>query len=179
MLGAVLKTPSAANKQYIILVLIADNASQAPSMSSNKLQEEESQNFQQGYFITPKGKRSMDEEYFSSVSSRKGSGAINIKLPYYGSASGTNYKVIAIDNKDIVSICNCKIKIDQVRLLEDPSNIAYSKTVQQLLEKKHDGNKYPPALDAVKGMFSGFTVYPTKANEQISWSVYGCSPIFM
>ncbi|THU46300.1 hypothetical protein C4D60_Mb09t03470 [Musa balbisiana] len=152
LLGAVLKTPSAANKQYIILVLIADNASQAPSMSSNKLQEEESQNFQQGYFITPKGKRSMDEEYFSSVSSRKGSGAINIKLPYYGSASGTNYKVIAIDNKDIVSICNCKIKIDQVRLLEDPSNIAYSKTVQQLLEKKHDGNKYPPALDAVKDL---------------------------
>ncbi|CAL9777952.1 unnamed protein product [Musa acuminata subsp. burmannicoides] len=152
LLGTVLKTPSAANKQYIILVLIADIASQAPSMSSNKLQEEESQNFQQGYFITPKGKRSMDEEYFSSVSSRKGSGAINIKLPYYGSASGTNYKVIAIDNKDIVSICNCKIKIDQVRLLEDPSNIAYSKTVQQLLEKKHDGNKYPPALDAVKDL---------------------------
>ncbi|URE37995.1 DSHCT (NUC185) domain [Musa troglodytarum] len=150
LLGTVLKTPSAANKQYVILVLITDIASQAPSMSSNKLQEKESENFQQGYFITPKGKRSMDEEYFSSISSRKGSGAINIKLPYYGSASGTNYKVMAIDNKDIVSICNCKIKIDQVRLLEDPSNIAYSKTVQQLLEKKRDGNKYPPALDAVK-----------------------------
>ncbi|URE37994.1 DSHCT (NUC185) domain [Musa troglodytarum] len=152
LLGTVLKTPSAANKQYVILVLITDIASQAPSMSSNKLQEKESENFQQGYFITPKGKRSMDEEYFSSISSRKGSGAINIKLPYYGSASGTNYKVMAIDNKDIVSICNCKIKIDQVRLLEDPSNIAYSKTVQQLLEKKRDGNKYPPALDAVKDL---------------------------
>ncbi|KAJ8458801.1 hypothetical protein OPV22_031727 [Ensete ventricosum] len=152
LLGAVLKAPSAANKQYIILVLITDIASQAPSMSSNKLQEKESQNFQEGYFITPKGKRSMDEEYFSSINSRKGSGTINIKLPYYGSASGTNYKVIAIENKDIVSICNCKIKIDQVRLLEDPSNVAYSKTVQQLLEKKRDGNKYPPALDAVKDL---------------------------
>ncbi|RZS09587.1 hypothetical protein BHM03_00040679, partial [Ensete ventricosum] len=52
-----------------------------------------------------------------------------------------------------------ELKIDQVRLLEDPSNVAYSKTVQQLLEKKRDGNKYPPALDAVKadhfGLHSG------------------------
>ncbi|KAG1365844.1 DExH-box ATP-dependent RNA helicase DExH11 [Cocos nucifera] len=154
LLGVVLKTPSATNKQYIVLVLVTDVASstQTPSVSSNKLQEKESGNFQQGYFVAPKGKRGMDEEYFSSISSRKGSGVINIRLPYCGSAAGISYEVIAMENKDFMSICNCKIKIDQVRLLEDPSQIAYSKTVQQLLEQKPRGSKYPPALDAVKDL---------------------------
>ncbi|XP_010928932.1 DExH-box ATP-dependent RNA helicase DExH11 isoform X2 [Elaeis guineensis] len=154
LLGVVLKTPSATNKQYIVLVLVTDFASSThtPSVSSNKLQEKESGNFQQGYFIAPKGKRGMDEEYFSSISSRKGSGVINIKLPYCGSAAGMSYEVIAMENKDFMSICDCKIKIDQVRLLEDPSQIAYSKTVQQLLEQKPRGSKYPPALDAVKDL---------------------------
>ncbi|WOL15539.1 DExH-box ATP-dependent RNA helicase DExH11 [Canna indica] len=149
LLGVILKTP--ADKQYIIFVLTTDTASsmQAP-VSLGKLQEKESQNFQQGYFITPKGKRGMDEEYFSSASSRKGTGAINIKLPYRGSACGMNFEVLEMNNKDLVSICNCKIKIDQVGILEDASSIAYAKTVQQLLEKKPGGSKHPPALDPVE-----------------------------
>lgn len=152
LLGVVLKSPSATNKQYIVLVLTTDMDSslQTPSASLNTRQDKENSNFPQGYFIAPKGKRGTDEEYFSSVSSRKGSGVINIKLPYRGYAAGMNYEVIAIENKEFISICNCKIKIDQVGLLEDPSNAIYSKTVQQLLEKKADGYKYPPVLDPVK-----------------------------
>ncbi|XP_074585341.1 DExH-box ATP-dependent RNA helicase DExH11-like isoform X2 [Curcuma longa] len=151
LLGVVLKTPAAANKQYIILVLTtAITSSMQASSTLNKIQE--NQSFQQGYFITPKGKRGTEEEYFSSITSRKGSGAINIKLPHYGSASGINYAVTEMENKDIISICNCKIKIDQVRLLEDASNIAYAKTVQELLKHKPDGNKFPLALDAVKDL---------------------------
>ncbi|KAK1298896.1 hypothetical protein QJS10_CPB14g01721 [Acorus calamus] len=42
--------------------------------------------------------------------------------------------------------------IDQVRLLEFPSNAAYSKTVQELLDLKSQGNKYPPALDPLKDL---------------------------
>ncbi|XP_072985738.1 DExH-box ATP-dependent RNA helicase DExH11 isoform X1 [Typha latifolia] len=154
LLGVILKSPSATYKEYIVLVAITDSTSsmQPPSVSSNRVQEKESDNFQQGYFVVPKGKRGMDDEYFSSASSRKGSGAVNIKLPYSGIAAGLSYEVIAIEIKEIVSICQCKIKIDQVRLLEDPSNTAYSKTVQQLIEKKPDGSKYPPALDAVKDL---------------------------
>lgn len=129
--------------------MTTDMASSMQPHSSSSPQEKGSS---QGYFIAPKGKRGMDEEYFSSVSSRKGSGIINIKLPYRGIAAGVNYEVISVDNKDIMSICNCKIKIDQVRLLEDPSNVAYSKTVQELLDQKRNGSKYPPALDAVKGI---------------------------
>jgi len=128
---------------------------QTQSSSSSTPQDKGSGNPPQGYFIAPKGKRGMDDEYFSSVSSRKGSGIINIKLPYRDNAAGVNYEVIAVDNKDIMSICNCKIKIDQVRLLENPSNAAYSKTVQELLDQRRNGSKYPPVLDAVKGITSG------------------------
>lgn len=152
LLGVVLKMPSSTNKQYIVLVLTTNMASskQNPSGSLNKSQE--NNNAPQGYFIQPKGKRGMDEEYYSSVSSRKGSGIININLPYRGSAAAVDYEVRAIESKDLISICNCKIKIDQVRLLEDPNKLTYSKTVQELLQQKKDGNKYPPALDAVKDL---------------------------
>ncbi|KAM0953407.1 putative RNA helicase [Dioscorea sansibarensis] len=153
LLGVVLKTPSSTFKQYIVLVVTTDAVSsmQASSVSLNK-QGKVSGNFPQGYLLVPKGKRGMDEEYFTPVNSRKGSGIVNIKLPYYGSASGVNYEVIGIEAKDFLSICNCKIKIDQVRLLEDPSDVAYSKTVQQLLEQKAEGSKFPPVLDAVKDL---------------------------
>ena len=100
----------------------------------------------------PKSKRGLEDEYCSSVTSRKGSGVVNIKLPHRGNAAGVNYEVRGIDNNEFLSICNCKIKIDQVRLLEDVSSAAYSKTVQQLLDLKSDGGKYPPALDPVKGI---------------------------
>ncbi|XP_068638074.1 DExH-box ATP-dependent RNA helicase DExH11 [Aristolochia californica] len=149
LLGVVLKTPSANNKQYIVLLLKPD----APPPMANssgafgKPNEKEGSDFPQGYFIAPKGKRGQDEEYFSSVSSRKGSGAINIKLPYSGNAAGVSYEVVGIENKEFLSICNDKIKIDQVRLLEEPSNATYSKTVQLMLDLKPKGEKYPPALD--------------------------------
>lgn len=153
LLGVILKTPSAMYKRYIVLVLTTDmDSSMDAHSSSPSTQEKGSGNSPQGYFVAPKGKRGMDEEYFPSVSSRKGSGIVNIKLPYRGNAAGVNYEVIDVENKDLISICNCKIKIDQVRLLEDPSNAAYSKTVQQLLDQKRDGSKYPPVLDAVKDL---------------------------
>ena len=106
--------------------------------------------------LMPKSKRGMDDDYYSSATARKGTGVVNIKMPHCGNASGTNYEVREIDTKEFLSICNAKIKIDQVGLLENDSNAAYSKTVQNLLDKKIDGNKYPPALDPLKGIIFSF-----------------------
>ncbi|PKA51999.1 DEAD-box ATP-dependent RNA helicase ISE2, chloroplastic [Apostasia shenzhenica] len=154
LIGCILKTPSTTCKRYIVLVLTTDMASslQSPTAAMNKLQETETSKFPQGYFIAPKGKRGTDEDYLTSVSARKGSGVVNIKLPYCGNAAGSNYEVREIENKEIMGICACKIKIDQVWLLEDPKTVAYSKTVQQLLEHKPAGTKFPPLLDPVKDL---------------------------
>nr|GEY43525.1 DExH-box ATP-dependent RNA helicase DExH11 [Tanacetum cinerariifolium] len=101
---------------------------------------------------SPKSKRGIDDDYYSSATARKGSGVVKIKLPHRGNASGANYEVREIDTKEFLSICNVKIKVDQVGLLEDDSSAAYSKTVQNILDKKVNGNKYPPALDPVKDL---------------------------
>jgi antiviral helicase SKI2 len=151
LLGVILKNPSTMLKKYVVLVLTGDCSSSilAPEFNKN---EKGPGDFQGGQFIALKGKRGMDDEYYSSsVSSRKSSGVITIKLPYKGDASGMGFEVRAIENKEIMSICTSKIKIDQVRLLEDPNKTAYSRTVQQLIKEQPDGTKYPPALDAIKG----------------------------
>jgi antiviral helicase SKI2 len=62
------------------------------------------------------------------------------------------FEVRAVENKEIISICASKIKIDQVGLLEDISKTSYTKTVQMLIKEQSDG-KYPPALDAIKGTY--------------------------
>ncbi|KAJ1277977.1 hypothetical protein BS78_04G044500 [Paspalum vaginatum] len=152
LLGAILKNPSTALKKYIVLVLTGDCTSSALVPELSNKNENGPGDFQQGRFIIPKGKRGMDDEYFSSVSTRKGTGIININLPYKGDASGMGFEVRAIENKEIMSICNSKIKIDQVRLLEEPNKAAYSRTVQQLIKEQPDGTKYPPALDAIKDL---------------------------
>ncbi|XP_058099554.1 DExH-box ATP-dependent RNA helicase DExH11 isoform X2 [Magnolia sinica] len=153
LLGVVLKTPSNDIKQYIVLVLKPDlpPSAQPASAALGKPDDKESGNFPQGYFIAPKGKRGTDE-YFSAAGSRKGSGIINIKLPYCGKAAGVNYEVIGMDDKEFLSICKVKIKIDQVGLLEEPSNATYSRTVQQLLDEKADGKRYPPVLDPLNDL---------------------------
>uniref|UniRef100_A0A1D1YRD5 Helicase SKI2W n=1 Tax=Anthurium amnicola TaxID=1678845 RepID=A0A1D1YRD5_9ARAE len=154
LLGAILKNPSSIFKEYIVLVVTTNSglpAENAP-MSLVKLQEKGSGDQPQGYFIAPKGKRGLDDEYFTPVSSRKGSGVVNLKLPYRDNAAGVNFEVIALEHKEFVSICDCKIKVDQVRLLEDPNCVAYSKTVQQLLETRPRGGKFPPALDPRKDL---------------------------
>lgn len=148
-----MKAPSVSNKQYIVLVLKPNLpvTAQSPLASINS-KDKRNADFPEGYFVVPKAKRALEEDYCSSVTTRKGSGVINIKLPHYGAAAGVSYEVQGIDVTGFLYICNCKIRIDQVRLLEDGSSVAYSKTVQQLLELKSDGNKYPPALDPKKGM---------------------------
>ena len=150
LLGVVVKAPSSNNKQYIVFVLMPELplTLQNPSDSSN-LKDDKGAGLQ---ILIPKSKRGLEDDYYSSVTSRRGSGVVNIKLPHRGTAAGMNYEVRGIDNKEFLSICNCKIKIDQVRLLEDVSAGAYSNTVQQLLLLKSDGNKYPPPLDPVKGL---------------------------
>ncbi|KAL2238417.1 DExH-box ATP-dependent RNA helicase DExH11 [Sesamum indicum] len=147
LLGVIVKSPSANYKQYIVLVL----APELPSMlkTSSDGREKNSADFQ---VLVPKSKRGLEDDYYSSVTSRRGSGIVNIKLPHRGSAAGVNYEVRGVENNEFLSICNCKIRIDQVRLLEDVSAGAYSNTVQQLLTLKSDGNKYPPALDPVKDL---------------------------
>ncbi|KAH9701580.1 DExH-box ATP-dependent RNA helicase DExH11 [Citrus sinensis] len=147
LLGAVVKAPSANNKEYIVMLLKPD----LPSAAETSL-DKKSGDFSEGYFVIPKSKRGLEEEYCGSVSHRKGSGVINIKLPYHGAAAGVSYEVRGIEKKELLCICNCKIKIDQVGLLEDVSSAAFSKTVQQLLVLKSDEKKYPQALDPVKGI---------------------------
>nr|GLL30960.1 DExH-box ATP-dependent RNA helicase DExH11 isoform X2 [Ipomoea trifida] len=148
LLGVVVKTPASNNKQYIVLVLTPDLPSTLQSQSgTGKPNDKKAPDFQ---ILIPKSKRGLDDEYCPSVTSRKGSGIVNIKLPHHGNAAGVNYEVRGVENKEFLCICNVKIKIDQVRLLEDVSAGAYSYTVQQLLGLKSEGNKYPPALDPVK-----------------------------
>ncbi|XP_071723078.1 DExH-box ATP-dependent RNA helicase DExH11-like [Rutidosis leptorrhynchoides] len=149
LLGVVVKAPSATNKQYIVLVLKPDFPSQTFSGSSN-LQDKKSADFTQGQLLVPKSKRVAEDDYYFSGTSRKGSGTININLPHYGTAAGVGYEVRGIDYKEVLCICSKKIKVDQVGLLEHGSSGAFSKTVQQLLDLKSDGSKYPPVLDPVK-----------------------------
>lgn len=153
LLGVVVKAPSASMKKYMVLVLKPDlpPIMQSPSGSGAVIDKESSKSGE-GFFMLPKGKRALEDEYCTAVTARKGSGVVNIKLPYQGVAAGVNYEVREVDNKEFLCICNCKIKIDQVRLLEDVSAAAYSKTVQLLSEKKSNGSKYPPALDPLKDL---------------------------
>jgi antiviral helicase SKI2 len=145
------KNPSAALKQYVVLVLTGDSTSSALDPNLSNQNDKGTGVSQQGYLvIPPKGKRGMEEDFFSSGRTRKSSGVINIKLPYTGDASGMGFEVRAVENKEIISICTSKIKIDQVGLLEDISKTSYTKTVQMLIKEQSDG-KYPPALDAIKG----------------------------
>ncbi|XP_073062145.1 DExH-box ATP-dependent RNA helicase DExH11 isoform X2 [Primulina eburnea] len=148
LLGVVIKAPSANYKQYIVLVLTPEIPPgwQTPSSSGAK---KENTDFQ---ILVPKSKRGLVDDYYSSASSRKGSGVVNLKLPHHGLAAGVSYEVRGVDNNEFLSICSHEIIIDQVGLLEDVSVGAYSKTVQQLLILKSDGNKYPPALDPVKDL---------------------------
>ncbi|XP_010685630.2 DExH-box ATP-dependent RNA helicase DExH11 isoform X1 [Beta vulgaris subsp. vulgaris] len=153
LLGVVVKAPSASIKKYIILVLKPDLPPIMQSSSgSGATLEKGSSKSDEGFFVLPKSKRALDDEYYSAATSRKGSGVINITLPYQGVAAGVTYEVREVDNKEFLCICNCKIKIDQVRLLEDVSAAAYSKTVQQLSDLKSSGSKYPPALDPLKDL---------------------------
>ncbi|KAK9940700.1 hypothetical protein M0R45_017345 [Rubus argutus] len=153
LLGVVVKSPSSSNKQHIVLVLKPElPATIQTPLASGNLQDSKNTDSSQGFYMVPKSKRALEEEYCTSVSSRKGSGVINIKLPHQGAAAGVRYEVRGVDNTDFLCICNSKIKIDQVRLLEDSSSAAYSRTVQQLLNTKSDGNNFPPALDPVKDL---------------------------
>ncbi|XP_073304580.1 DExH-box ATP-dependent RNA helicase DExH11 isoform X1 [Primulina huaijiensis] len=148
LLGVVIKAPSANYKQYIVLVLTPEIPPGLPTPSSSGAKKEHT-DFQ---ILVPKSKRGLGDDYYSSASSRKGSGVVNLKLPHRGIAAGVSYEVRGVDNNEFLSICSHKIIIDQVGLLEDVSVGAYSKTVQKLLILKSDGNKYPPALDPVKDL---------------------------
>lgn len=152
LLGAVVRAVTG-KKQYIVLLLKPNSPSATQvSPSSKNIGDEKAVNFAPGSFLVPKSKRAFDDEYFSVSTSRKGSGNIKITFPHCGTAAGMTYEVSEVDVKEFLCICNCKIKIDQVRLLEECSTGAYSNTVQQLLNLKSDGLKYPPALDPVKDL---------------------------
>lgn len=152
LLAVVVKTPSQNNKLYIVFMIKPDMPSPVEKASSSGNFQDKSSAFDQGYFVKPKSRRDVEDQYTISVSARKAKGVINIKLPYRGSACGMSYEVREVDSKEFLCICNRKIKIDQVGLLEDVNKSVYSKTVQLLLDLKSDGNKYPPALDPVKGI---------------------------
>ncbi|KAF3333981.1 helicase SKI2W isoform X1 [Carex littledalei] len=144
LLGVVLKSPSATYKNYLVLVLTTESPTNAsaslPSPMQSELNRDQLDKGGSGVFLlAPKSKRGLDDDYsVSSSYSRKGTGVVNIEVPKYGAAAGTNYAVIALESntKEIISICDRKMKIDQVKLLEQPSNAVYSKTVQELMGQK-------------------------------------------
>ncbi|XP_028758762.1 DExH-box ATP-dependent RNA helicase DExH11 isoform X3 [Neltuma alba] len=152
LLGVIVKAPSANYKQYIVLVLRPDLPSPVENAPSRGNMQDKPSDFNQGYFVLPKSKRGFGDEYLTSVSARRGTGAVNITLPHRGFVSGISYEVREVDSKEFQCICNTKMKISQVGLLEDVSNAVYSKTVQMLLDLKSDGNKYPRPLDPVKDL---------------------------
>ena len=88
-----MKVPSASYKQYIVLVLKPELPStmQTPQ-AGGSTQDKKSGDFPQGYFIMPKEKRGLEDEYFSCGTSRKASGVVNIKLPYQGIPAGVGYE---------------------------------------------------------------------------------------
>ncbi|KAF7121388.1 hypothetical protein RHSIM_Rhsim13G0073900 [Rhododendron simsii] len=147
LLGVIVKA-SSANTKRVALVLTPNLPSTLQASFTGSLEDKKTFELQ---MLLPKSKRGIDDDYYSSGSSRKGSYTINIKFPHRGSAAGINYEVKEIDNGDILSICAKKIKVDQIGLLQDNNSAAYSKTVQELLDAKSDG-KYPPALDPVKDL---------------------------
>ncbi|XVE79464.1 hypothetical protein DITRI_Ditri14bG0060900 [Diplodiscus trichospermus] len=150
LLGVLVKSPSATanNKQYIVLVLKHDVPSMTQTPSGSSKLQDKSTDFQ---VLLPKSKRGLEEDY-RAAGSRRGPAIIKITLPYQGAAAGVSFEVRETDNTEFLCICNSKIKVDQVRLLEYGSNTAFSDTVQQLLKLKSNGNKYPPALDPVKDL---------------------------
>ncbi|KAJ9552373.1 hypothetical protein OSB04_016418 [Centaurea solstitialis] len=150
LLGVILKAPSSSNKQYIVMMLTPSLPTTLQSSSASDGPQKKTNAGLQ--ILMPKSKRGMDDDYYSSATARKGTGVVNIKMPHRGNAAGTSYEVREIDTKEFLSICNAKIKIDQVGLLENDSSAAYSTTVQNLLDKKLEGNRYPPALDPVKDL---------------------------
>ncbi|KAL9238723.1 hypothetical protein vseg_013107 [Gypsophila vaccaria] len=152
LLGVIVKAPSASMKKYITLVLRPDLPPMLQSTSGTGAAIDNGAGKSEGFYVLPKGRRGIDDEYYTSATNRKPSGVINIKLPYQGVAASTNYEVREVDNREFLCICSCKLKIDQVGLLEDVSTAAFSKTVQQILSQKSSGNKYPPALDPKKDL---------------------------
>ncbi|VFQ91379.1 unnamed protein product [Cuscuta campestris] len=136
--------------KYIVLVLTPE----LPSSVQNQLDKGRPSNeIGPGMqILIPKSKRAVEDAYFTTGTSRKGSGAVKIKLPHNGNAAGVNYEVREVVSKEFLCICNAKIQVNPVRLLEDVSAGAYSHTVQQLLSQKSGGTKYPPALDPVEDL---------------------------
>ncbi|KAJ7959741.1 DExH-box ATP-dependent RNA helicase [Quillaja saponaria] len=181
LLGVVVKAPSANYMQYIVLVVKPDLPSTTQDASSGANLQDKNTDFGQGYFVVPKSKRGLGDDYMTSSSARKGSGVINIKLPHSASASGVGYEVRGVDGKQFLCICNRKIKIDQVGLLEDVNTSAYSKAVQLLLNLKSDGKQYPPALDPVRELkikdielVSAYHKWTTLLEKMAKNQCYGC-----
>ncbi|VFQ98227.1 unnamed protein product [Cuscuta campestris] len=151
LLGVLVKKTLKNNiTKYIVLVLTPE----LPSSVQNQLDKGRPSN-EKGpgmQILIPKSKRAVEDAYFTTGTSRKGSGAVKIKLPHNGNAAGVNYEVREVLSKEFLCICNAKIQVNPVRLLEDVSAGAYSHTVQQLLSQKSGGTKYPPALDPVEDL---------------------------
>ncbi|XP_078446524.1 RNA helicase, ATP-dependent, SK12/DOB1 protein [Wolffia australiana] len=158
-LGVILKTPSSSSKQYIALVLTADSWVSAapppppPAREPSRLQSE----LGQGYLIAPKGKRDdgAGEYSLAGGGSRRGSGAVNIDLPYRGAAAGVNFEVTAVGARDLASVCDRRIRVEPAQLLEHASRAAFSKTVQELLAARAAAGELPPALDPCRDLRLG------------------------
>lgn len=157
-LGVVIRQQGLTNKLPIVLALHhAPLPTAATATLAGKKTADASAKSSEGYFISRKGSRDLDDEYaVKGKTSKKTAGAIQIQLPHYGISAGTAYVVLEVKNREFLMICSNKIRVDGACLLEEVSAAAYATVVQELLqlEQEYPGAN-PPALDPLRGTTCG------------------------
>jgi antiviral helicase SKI2 len=155
-LGVVVRGATGLNKTTVVVALHRAPIPTTAGKHAEKSAEPKASNSvaQEGYFITRKGNRDMDDDYMvTSGGKGKGRGVMKITLPHYGMVGGVGFVAMEVDSQGFLIMCKAKIRVDSVRLLEEASSAAFSSVIQQLLEleQEHPGQD-PPALDAIKGI---------------------------
>jgi antiviral helicase SKI2 len=155
-LGVVVRGATGLNKTTVVVALHRAPIPTTAGKHAEKSAEPKASNSaaQEGYFITKKGNRDMDDDYMvTSGGKGKGRGVMKITLPHYGTVGGVGFVAMEVDSQGFLIMCKAKIRVDSVRLLEEASSAAFSSVIQQLLEleQEHPGQD-PPALDAIKDL---------------------------
>lgn len=153
-LGVILKAPGGSLRNWIVLAINRGTDLFQSSASKPTEIDTPSKTSADGYFMSRKSNRGLEDEYsVSGRGSRKGTGIVKVTLPYFGTTGGTGYVAMELETKGFVTICKSKLQVDTVRLLEDVSSAAYSLTVQQLLQLERDyPGRDPPSFDIIKDL---------------------------
>ncbi|CAM8949946.1 unnamed protein product [Rhodiola kirilowii] len=107
-LGVCCKGPSGGNKQ--VCGVGAKPNIPASSFKSGSTPDNKNTELPGGFFMPPKSKRQVEDDYYAVSTSRKATGAINIRLPHHGAAAGSSYEVKAIDSSEFLSFAAAKYR---------------------------------------------------------------------